>query len=180
MVRKSSVKRLKVNKLWIAFVLLLLVQILTLNYILKFHKDFQDQSSFLFNRRINESESSRYTTPVIDVSEDRVYIPEERIFMPLTDTSRKMLYDVSVRPSLIDIYLSTTDVVGRQMSSDDPSCDRMVRISTSKDAGEGYVGEILPMKNGLRYIYQNNSNCSIYPTGTRDALVELARSIQQY
>ncbi|HMI09147.1 MAG TPA: hypothetical protein VK497_01975 [Candidatus Saccharimonadales bacterium] len=120
-------------------------------------------------------------TPIISVSENRVYIPEFRIFIPLTDISRKLQYSTS--PNFkANLYLSTTDVVGNQKSNDDPSCDKMVQISTSKDVhtAEKYISEITPTKDGLRYIYQNNRKCSIYPAGANDKLVELAQSIQQY
>jgi hypothetical protein len=181
MVKKYLSKSKKVNKLWFAFIALLLLQIVTIGYIIKLHTSYSKDSSSLLNRLINESETRRYITPIISVSEDRVYIPEFHIFMPLNDVSRKLQYSISSDLTK-DLYLSTTGVVGSQNSDDDPSCDRMVRISTSKNTftGEKYIGEIAPTKDGLRYIYQNIHKCSIYPPGVSDRLVTTAESIQQY
>ncbi len=181
MVKKDPSKGKRVNKLWFAFVALFLIQIVTIGYVIRLHANYSKDSSSSFNRFINESEARRYITPIISVSEDRVYIPESRIFMPLNDVSRKLQYSTSPDPTK-DLYLSITGVVGNQNSGDDPSCDKMVRISASKNTftGEKYIGEIAPTKDGLRYIYQNNRKCSIYPAGASDRLVAIAKSIQQY
>jgi hypothetical protein len=183
MVKKSAGKKQKINKLWIALGVLLVIQIATVVQMMNFQKRYELESSTSFRRFVNEVETKRYTAPIIDVSENKVYLPEERLVMPLTSTSRKLLYNLSEWPGgKTDLFLSISGVVGNQVGDDDPSCDRMVRVSMEKDGAgnEKLVGQITPTKHGLRYIYQNTSHCGIYPVGASQQLVALAKSLRQY
>jgi|EndMetStandDraft_6_1072998.scaffolds.fasta_scaffold140649_2 hypothetical protein len=182
MAKKEPIQRAKIDKLWIAVTVLFIIQAITIGFIIKQQIDTQAAAPSLLNRFINESESRRYTVPVIDVSENRVYIPESRIFFTLTDISRKLQYYISTQSDKKDLYLSLTGVIGHQSSADDSSCDRMVRLSTSKDSfsNEKFAGEVMPTKDGLRYIFQNISHCNIYPKSSSDALVKAAELMQSY
>jgi len=182
MIKNKPLQETKIYKLWLVIVMLFLVQVATIGIIIKQQVDTRAAAPSLLNRFINESESRRYTAPVIDVGESRVYIPESHIFFPLTDTSRNIQYYISTRSNERDLYLSLAEVVGHQSRSDDPSCDRMTRLSTSGEGfgNEKFVGEITPTKEGLRYIFQNISHCDIYPKDSSNELVRAVKLLQSY
>jgi hypothetical protein len=182
MAKREPIQKTKLSKLGVVIVVLFLIQAVTIGFIIKQQIDARAAAPSLLNRFINESESRRYSAPVIDVSENRVYIPESRIFFALTDTTRKIQYYISTRSDEKDLYLSLIGVVGHQSSSDNSSCDRMIRLSTSREGfgNEKFIGEISPTKQGLRYIFQNTSHCSIYSRDLSNELALAAESTQSY
>lgn len=180
MANKKITKHTQNLKVWLIFVILFLTNIATVCYVISLNNDYHLLAQRLLSQTINDAEKRRYTQPVISVSENRVYIPEFRIFTTLSKTSRKLVYSTSSNPTVL--YLSVNGVVGNQNSSDDPQCDRMIAIRSSKTnfTNEKYIGEIAPVSDGLRYIYQSSRSCSIYSAGDLEGLAQAARSITQY
>jgi hypothetical protein len=63
---------------------------------------------------INKSEQRRYESPIINVSENRVYIPEVRVYLPLNEVTRSLRYEYSTTPISTSLHLSTVSTVGAQ------------------------------------------------------------------
>jgi hypothetical protein len=126
---------------------------------------------------VNKVEERRYRYPVVDIKENRMYIPETRMYVPLNDDSRDLRYQ-----TLGDtIWLSTSMAVGRQTGNDDASCDRVVLIVPSEDRGKGYTPEgIIKASDGsTRYIFRHPA-CKIYGDEFSKRLAEVAKLIKTY
>lgn len=178
----NSIKKERI--LWIVIIILAISQAISAWYLMKiwnYNSDSSQQSTYSL---ISKVEEKRYKYPVIDIAEGRVYIPEMRIYLPLNDSTRDLRYDFFNAPNYKSLRLSTSSAVGVQNDTDDPSCDKVVILSKSKEGASSIyydAGEIKPTKDGLRYLsVHNKDTCSIYFGNIREGLVEAAKSITQY
>lgn len=137
-----------------------------------------------FAELIDKSEQRRYKSPIIDVSENRVYIPEARVYLPLNGVTRDLRYDYFNVPASKALYLSTVSTVGAQITEDDHQCDKVVSIQqTVVPMADMYssIGEIEPTKDGLHYMYAHTKEkCSIYFGTVREDLIAAARQMKSY
>lgn len=126
---------------------------------------------------VNEIEERRYRYPVIDVKENRVYIPELRIYVPLTESSRDLRYQVWGDT----VWLSVSIAVGRQTGNKDASCDRVVLLTESEKKGQGYIaaGTIKANDGSARYIFRH-PECDIYSDSFSKDLADVANQIRYY
>lgn len=165
--------------------LVLIVLLLVAAQALSFYLIYQNKAYIIHDSErsianlINTSEEKRYREPVIDAAENKVYIPEAQIYLPLNPTTRDLRYDYRKVSQKADLYLSLRGVVGNQISTDDPSCDKMVQITGEKNLSTPF-SEIEPTNDGLRYIFKHDSKCSIYFGTTLDDLTEAAKQIKSY
>jgi len=190
MVKKNQAQKQTVNSkkeriiLWLVIAVLIALQAISAWYLIKLWNIVSQDSKHNFAMLIDRSEERRYSSPIIDVSENRVYIPEARVYLPLNDVTRNLRYDYSHMRSPKSLYLSTSSTVGAQTEDDDHSCDKVVSLQqTPEPAMSDYssIGEISPTKDGLRYVYAHNKeNCSIYYGTVREDLMNAAKAIQSY
>jgi hypothetical protein len=126
---------------------------------------------------VNDIEQRRYRYPVIDVKENRVYIPEARMYLPLNESSRDIRYQV-----LGDtIWLSTAMAVGRQTGNADASCDRVVIVTDSENKAGGYVAEgtIKSNDGGTLFVFRHPA-CEIYGDVLSKRLADVTKEVQYY
>ena len=94
--KKSTKKRLLISKrdliLWSVILILAVLQTLSILYIMQQREYAKSDSNFQMRTLLKEAEEERYKYPVIDVAENRVYIPEVRIYLPLNEVSRDIRY----------------------------------------------------------------------------------------
>ena len=173
--KKSSKKPMRLKWIWIAIGALVLLQAINIVYLVQFHEQYGLDNLYSF---INSTEQKIYRHPVISVSENKVYFPEFRLAVPLDATSRNVRYSNFLTN---DLTFSLPSVIGRQTSADSPTCDKMVRISSTNEVREDetYVGELTNASSNLKYIFKHNS-CGIYDTGSIDELVKIAKSLALY
>lgn len=181
--KKQSGNYVRKHIIWIIIIILVILQALSFLYITKIQNSVnRDHKSNLY-ATINNLEEKRYKYPPIDVAANKVYIPEAHIYLPLNDTTRDLRYNVIAIKGLEAIYFSLNGSVGRQTESDDPTCDKMVALTQTKDMGSDsdftFAGAISPTKDGLQYIYKHSS-CQLYTDTASQNLVEAVKSIQQY
>jgi hypothetical protein len=126
---------------------------------------------------VNEIEERRYRYPVIDIKENRVYIPEVHMYVPLTENSRDLRYEVWSDT----VWLSASIAVGRQTGNQDASCDKVVLLTESEKKGQGYiaVGTIKASDGRVRYIFRHPA-CDIYSDSFSKDLADVAKQIQYY
>jgi hypothetical protein len=169
--------------LWIFIVLLVISQIISFCYIAKLQSRYSDFSQAYLRSFVNEAERRRYKDPIVDVSENRVYIPEARVYVPLTQDSINLKYDYrSVANSPTQLYLSLSNVIGSQTETDSPTCDKMIMLNSQNTSyGDNLVAKISPTKDGFQYIYSHDPNsCSIYFNDALTKIQAIAREIQSY
>jgi hypothetical protein len=126
---------------------------------------------------VNDIEQRRYRYPVIDVKENRVYIPEARMYLPLNESSRDIRYQV-----LGDtIWLSTAMAVGRQTGNEDASCDRVVIVTDSENKAGGYIAEgtIKSNDGSTRFVFRHPA-CEIYGDESSKRLADVVKEAQYY
>jgi hypothetical protein len=126
---------------------------------------------------VNDIEQRRYRYPVIDVKENRVYIPEARMYLPLNESSRDIRYQV-----LGDtIWLSTAMAVGRQTGNEDASCDRVVIVTDSENKAGGYIAEgtIKSNDGSTRFVFRHPA-CEIYGDVLSKRLADVIKEVQYY
>lgn len=144
--------------LWVIVLLLVVAQGLSAWHIMKL-KEYGDNSDISMMFLLRRAEEDRYKQPVIDISENRVYIPEARIYLPLTDASRDMRYeyrDYGVDSKSKVVYFSTSSVVGMQTGAQYESCDKMVTLVSPQEAqvpSGNVAGSIAPTKDDLSDMY---------------------------
>jgi hypothetical protein len=169
--------------LWLALFILIVLQVTFVLYIAKLQGSVSQLSKDRLSDLINKSEESRYKYPVIDVTENRVYIPEARIYIPLNETSRNIRYDYFNLKGHEAVYFSMSSIVGRQTDQDDPSCDKVVSLTKpgQTQAGSLYssAGTITPTQDGLSTIYVH-ADCKMYSDGTKANLVDAIKLVKQY
>lgn len=179
----SSIKKERII-LWAIISVLIVLQAISAWYLIKMWRYESQRSERNLSELINESEERRYQYPIIDISENRVYIPEARIYLPLNEVTRNLRYDYFSVSNTTSLRLSTSSIVGSQIAKDDHACDKVIMISPSKDPAMitySPVGEIQPTKDGLRYIsVHRKDTCSIYYGSVHEDLTEAAKLITQY
>ncbi len=171
--------------LWIAIGILLVAHIVSAWYLVRLWNNTEAISKESLYTLVNRSEESRYRQPVIDVAENRVYIPEARIYMPLNDASRDMRYDYRANGEQpATLYLSTASVVGRQSEQHDASCDKIITLSQTDEPNRSYwdlAGTLQPTKDDFRYIFMHKQeSCWAHYDETRKVLAEVAKMIKNY
>lgn len=156
----------------------------TVYRVLKLENYVSNLSESFSAKYLNESEHSRYSLPVISVDENRVYIPEARIYLPLNETTRHLRYDYFTHDTVdTRLALSVANVVGKQDTDDDHACDKMILFTTTKQTSTTYkfVGELTPTKDSLQYLAAHTQeSCGIYLNGIQDRLIESVKLIQNY
>jgi hypothetical protein len=169
--------------LWLIILILVIAQVVSAWHLIKLWNQGSDESKWRMSSLINQSEERRYRYPIIDITENRVYIPEARIYLPLNDVSRNLRYDYISLKNQEHLHLSTLGIVGRQTDHDPASCDKVVSIIKPSDANKyklySLVGTIQPTKDGLSEIIVHNA-CRIYPDNLRESLATIAKEIRSY
>src|SRR5690606_12807709 len=163
----------------ILLLLLVISQIVSAYYIFKNREYIIDDSERFVSYAINSTEEKRYSHPIIDVTENRVYIPEARIYLPLNETTRHLRYEYNDSFDDARLYLSMRGVVGHQRETESPFCDKMISFSKEKKEASGFVSEIKTTKDGFRYIYRH-PKCEIYYGTVDDDLANAAKEIKNY
>ncbi len=163
--------------LWVIIILLVIAQSLTLLYIAKQHMTKAQTAQNSKYDFVNSMEERRYRLPVIDIKEDRAYIPEARIYVPLNGNSRDIRYQYLGET----LWLSTAIAVGRQIDQDVASCDKVVLVTPVKRADPNYtLASTINAKDGSpRYIFKHNA-CKIYGETLSQSLADVAKEIQYY
>lgn len=159
--------------------LLTVAQAISAYYILQNREYMIEDSERTLTGFVNSTEEKRYSHPVIDVTEGRVYVPEARIYLPLNETTRNLRYDYRNPFDTVELYLSVRGVVGNQQPTDDPQCDKMIWLSQKKNNSPNFVAEIEPTKDGLRYVSAHDT-CEIYYDTVRDDLLEAVKQLKNY
>jgi hypothetical protein len=194
MTRKKSVKkRIFMPKrdliLWSAILVLVVLQALSIMYIIQQREYAKSDSNFQMRTLLKEAEEERYKYPVIDVAENRVYIPEVRIYLPLNEVSRDIRYEYRERGAgfwLKALYLSTSSVVGQQSNAQYASCDKMIILAPSAEIQRGNMkvtGSIEPTKDGLTDIYVNSDDAcwdQNWYTDQKQGLSEVVKQAKNY
>jgi hypothetical protein len=193
MAKKKLVKKQirsikKEHVLWATIIILAALLASTIWYIVKTSSVDTDKTSKLpvtltsaqkeeQQRFVNDIEVRRYKLPVIDIKENRVYIPEVRAYVPLSENSR----DIRYQAFNDTIWLSHAMAVGRQTGDENASCDRVVLVVPSEDRGRDYIAEgtIKASDGSTRYIFRHPA-CDIYGDDFSKRLVEVAKEIQYY
>jgi hypothetical protein len=194
MTKKRSIKKqiFTLNKnyiLWTVILILIILQGVYAWQIVKL-RGYADSTSDLSMRfALKNAEEDRYKYPIIDVSENRVYIPEARIYLPLNEASRNMRYDYRERGGGFwskALYLSTSSVVGQQSEAKYESCDKIVTLAPPEDIeinNSKPVGTITSTKDGLSDIYTNpDDTCwdQKWYTDSKQGLVEVVKEAKSY
>jgi hypothetical protein len=167
----------KVRVLWTAVFILAALQALSSVYILNLWEQDHRASRQLLSVYIGRVEESRYKHPVIDVTENRVYIPEARVYLPLNKISRDVRYDYAGKT----LYLTLPGAIGRQINKDPIDCDKMVLLTQSIKAGPHYtlVSTIQSTDVSFHYVFKHKS-CTIYPDSMSEDLAKIAKEIHSY
>jgi len=128
---------------------------------------------------VNDVEERRYRYPVIDVKEERVYIPEFHLYVPLSENSREIRYQPI---SDNTIWLSYSIAVGRQTGNEDAPCDRVVILTSAKERAQGYIeaGAIRTKDGTPFYIFKQPTKCKLYGDEFRDRLADVVKQAQYY
>jgi len=188
---KKQIRSIKKERiLWAAIIILAALLASSIWYIIKTSSNDTSSSTNL-NRPttvtkaqeehmqafVNDIEQRRYRYPVIDVKENRVYIPEAHMYLPLNESSRDIRYQV-----LTDrIWLSTAMAVGRQTGDADASCDRVVIVADSENKAGGYIaaGTIKSNDGGIRFVFRHPA-CEIYGDESSKRLADVVMGAQYY
>ena len=185
--KHSTTKKLQRNKsllvLWVVVMLLLVAQIVSLWYIIKSHNDSSEISSQRIYTLVNESEQKRYKYPVIDISENRVYIPEAKIYLPLTDTTRELRYDYFSLKNHESLYFSVNSTVGQQTQDESPTCDKIVSLTKSENPHSATTdppaATVPATKDGLTDV-RVHADCKIYFGDVKTSLLEAVEQLKNY
>jgi hypothetical protein len=192
--KKSSARQIrgikKEHALWVAIIILTALLVSTIWYILKAPSVSKIVSST--NSRpltqaeeqrsqdvVNEIEERRYRYPVIDVKENRVYIPEARMYVPLSEDSRDLRYEMWGET----IWLSLSITVGRQTGNEDASCDKVVIFTPSPEKwARGYAaaGTVTSKDGSTRYILRHPACKNFYGDEFSQKLADVIKQVQYY
>ncbi len=183
---KSVVKRsfpMNTTLIWLVLGLVLLAQIFIVFQIKDFKSTQSEIEKRLISDLINTAEVERYRTPVADIAENKVYIPELEAYITLSDTSLKLRYDYFDMKDLEALYLSYDGVVGHQTEyHTSANCDKIVSISKIKEDKNSefkFVGEISPIGPGLKYVHQRD-DCKFYTRDLSDRVTKTALILRSY
>ena len=145
--------------IWALILMLILLQAASIWHIQKLQEQANHNSELSMKYILKNAEEDRYKYPVIDIAENKVYIPEARIYLPLNEVSRDLRYDYRVQGGVNKtpvLYFSTSSVVGQQNNAQYASCDKMVTLtspSTQKVVVGNSIDRIQPTKDGLSEIH---------------------------
>lgn len=163
---------------WLAIGVLALLLSVSVLYNFKISSQPQSAESKDMQAFVNDMEQRRYRYPVIDVKEERVYLPESRMYLPLNEWTRDLRYQVIGKK----VWLSSAIAVGRQTGDADASCDRVVILSDTDQPNDGgYIeaGTIRTPDGSTLYISRHDT-CQIYSDILSKNLAEVAQKIQYY
>ena len=179
--KQKSKKFFQVARRPIVIIVLLftITQAISIYYIYQNREYMKLDSERSVSGFINETEEKRYSHPVIDITEKRVYIPEARIYLPLNDTTRHLRYQYNDAFDKPQLYLSMRGVVGNQRESEPATCDKMITFSSQMSTDSDRAFEIEQTKDGFRFIYKH-PNCDIYYETVSDDLFESAKQVKNY
>lgn len=187
--KKQIVTFKKEIVLWAIILILIILQGISAWHIVKLREYADSYSDFTMSVLLKRSEEDRYKYPVIDIAENRVYVPEAHIYLPLNEASRNMRYDyreygAGFRSKAL--YFSTSSVVGQQSDARYDSCDKMVTLSLPGELqtqNDKPVGAIESTKDGLRDVFMHPDNTcwegKWYSDSKRD-LVEVVKMAKNY
>jgi hypothetical protein len=175
--------------LWTVILILIILQGISAWQIIKL-REYADTTSNLSMRfLLKNAEEERYKHPIIDIAENRVYIPEARIYLPLNEASRNLRYDYRERGGGFwskALYFSTSSIVGRQSEAKYESCDKMVTLAPSEDVkinNDKPVGSIESTKDGLSDIYTHPVDIcwdQKWYTDAKQGLVNVVKEAKNY
>lgn len=169
--------------LHITVFLLCVSQFVSFGYIISLHQQMKPLNEKAFADVLFKNEDDRYKHPVVGAAEEKVYIPEARLAVPLDESTRTLRYDYRSDQSKTTLYLSLTGIVGNQLKKDGHTCDKVAVISQTKDVVLNHVfyKEIPATKDGLRYIYLHNpEGCSIYTSDTHETIKNIVDQLSEY
>jgi hypothetical protein len=185
---KQTPRIKKEHILWVVIILLATLLASTTWYIVKTSNASKTVSSSTSKPRtqaeeeraqdmVNEIEERRYRYPVIDVKESRVYIPEARLYVPLSEDSRDLRYEMWGET----IWFSVSIAVGRQTGNADASCDKVVIFTPTPDRAQGYTlaGTITAKDGSTRYIFKHPT-CRLYSDEFSQRLVDVIKQAHYY
>ena len=175
--------------LWAVILVLIILQGVSAWRIVKLQEYADGTSDLSMRFLLKNVEEGRYKYPIIDVSENRVYVPEARIYLPLNEASRNMRYDYRENGAgvkLKTLYFSTSSVVGLQSRAQFETCDKMVTLAQFEEVQihkDKPVGAIEPTKDGLSNIFMHPGNeCwnQKWYTDLEQGLVEVVKEAKNY
>jgi len=175
--------------LWVIILALIVLQGLSAWQIIKLREFANKSSDFTMSVLLNRAEEERYKYPIIDVAENRVYIPEARIYLPLNEASRDLRYEYRENGSSYwpkALHISTSSVVGRQRNAEYSSCDKMITIAPKiKIPGVNTTptATIEPTADGLTDILvYSGGKCwnQKWYTGLQQGLAEVVKQAKNY
>lgn len=193
MIKKMKKKRKNISKkehvLWGLIFLLCILQGLSIWQIMKLQKPIDYSPDLSMRFMLKSAEEERYKYPIIDISENRVYIPEARIYLPLNEASRNLRYDFRVKGDGYEssvLYISTSSVVGQQSGPQYESCDKVVTLTsvqTPQIINSSKVGLIQPTKDDMSAIYAHSTDAcwnGNWYSDLRDGLVSALKESKNY
>jgi hypothetical protein len=130
----------------------------------------------------NMGNDRTYKYGVVDVPQDKVFLPELRLSLPLNDTTRNLRYTYSISvKGQSSLYLTTTSAVGMVYQPEDVYCKRMVALTELKMNSNMYdlISDIRPTIQGLTHIY-TPKGCAKIDNSALNELVEAAKNAQEY
>ena len=182
---------------WAVLVLIVVALVLIFMQYKRIQSLEESVSGLSWRVMLQQGEGARYKTPIIDVAESRVYIPEARVYLSLTDTSRNLRYEYTKASSdnlnrQATLNLSLSAIVGAQSQDvhESFSCDRVVVLNSSNATIRDFnnAGETLPdytnagsldESTGFTTIHAHAA-CKMYNSTTVESVVEVAKSIKAY
>jgi hypothetical protein len=178
--KKQKQGTTKKRILWVIIFILVAIQAITTWYLIQLWSSNAAVTRMAGDTYFSRAMESRYSDPIIDISENRVYIPEARIYLPLNETTRKLQYRYLSAFEHQTLYLSISRMVGRVTEGVDPSCNNLVLVSDSnKNKSSNLAGTLAPTADGLQYIYIDKS-CEPYTADLRKDIAEAAKTITPY
>lgn len=137
------------------------------------------------NQITNNFALSNYKLPIIDIPENRVYIPESQSYLPLNDITRDLRYYIY---SDSDIRFSTQKLIGAYSDTNESrkiACLEMVKLSSENNVVGTYnpVGELIEAvgDSNLKYIL-TQSDCAFHGASQHSAsqIADEILKIQKY
>jgi hypothetical protein len=182
MVKKKSVRR-RINKEWLVIVLLIVTQAVSVLYLYRLNEMNTITSRQVLDTLLIRAEERRYLDPIIDIKENRVYIPEARVYLPLNNISRNIVYNYQTSfPPQKQLILSTKQVVGMQPNQATALCDQIVTLSSLPIQDSKEVIKVqTTMKGGLQYVTTLDADChTLYSKETADKIIDTVKAIASY
>lgn len=136
---------------------------------------------------VNRLANRTYLDPVISISENRVYIPEIRAYMPLDNTTRNLKYKYDERGDSKKLSLSTNWLVGgwSKGSGEAPGCINLIKLS-STDTNDSQMQSVDPLSEpigGMSHV-SKHKGCKMHRYGSNPISSEdieaAVRSLKSY